>query len=163
MNDSKTQVKAAIDEFLGIVEGNHVETEERINRLRCSLDKLAFLQHSVDYTFDQKDYPDAPPQDPQELRRMVEKHFRELGYYNVPNCVTQQIAETKIDVGDAIDDIADIARELYEVRWYWTNTSVDHALWYFRNNYWSHWEEHLRTLQLYLHRLDKGSDDAQTQ
>jgi len=33
----------------------------------------------------------------------------------VPSAVTQHIAESGIDVGDAIDDIAEIAIELYEV------------------------------------------------
>jgi len=160
--DSRKHIKAAIDDFLAIIEDTQIGEEERLVRLRRSLDQLALLQHSVNYTFDGKDYPDAPGQDFTELRRIIAHRFPALGYYNVPNCVTQQIAETKIDVGDAIDDIADIARELYDVQWYWTNTSVDDALWHFKNNYWSHWEEHLRTLQLYLHRLDKGSDEQET-
>jgi hypothetical protein len=161
VNDSRTESKAAIDNFLAIVEDGHLDKEERLIRLRRSLDQLAFAQHAVAYTFDEKEYPDAPPQDAKNLRRAIERGFPDLGYYNVPNCITEHIGETKTNVGDAIDDIADITEELYDVRWYWANTSVDNALCHFQNSYWSHWEEHLRTLQLYLHRLDKGSDEGE--
>jgi hypothetical protein len=159
--DSRTEIKTAVDHFLAILEDESADADAQLSRLRRSLDQLAFLEHAVSYFFDEKDYPDAPQQDAKVLRQMVEKRFPELGYYNVPNCVTEHIGETKINVGDAIDDIADIARELYDVRWYWVNTSIDNALWHFQNNYWSHWEEHLRTLQLYLRRLDKGSDEGE--
>jgi hypothetical protein len=47
----------------------------------------------------------------------VSAHFPELGYYNTPSSITQQIAEAKIEVGDAIDEITNIAIELYDVLW----------------------------------------------
>ena len=87
-------------------------------------------------------------------------HFAELGYYNTPSSITQQIAEAKIEVGDTIDDITDIAIELYDVMRRFDHTSADDALWYFNNSYSTHWEQHLRELQLCLQRTTAGHEDA---
>ena len=157
---SPNEVKDAIAEFIALIEDDAISAEDRIRRLRRSLDRLALLQHDVSYTFDDRDYPDTPRQDYNALREVVSARFPELGYYNIPHPVTQQIAEAEVQVGDAIDDISDIARELYDVAWRWTHTSVADALWYFSNSYSTHWEEHLRDLQLCLQRLAAGYEDA---
>ncbi|MFN7134579.1 MAG: DUF5063 domain-containing protein, partial [Myxococcales bacterium] len=57
----------------------------------------------------------------------------------------------QIMVGDAIDDIVDIANDLQQVVWRWETTSEADALWHFRFSFTSHWGAHLRALQLYLH------------
>ena len=36
------------------------------------------------------------------MRQIVSARFPELGYYNIPSSVTQQIAEGGIDVADAV-------------------------------------------------------------
>ena len=143
-----------------VIEDGAISAEERMQRLRRSLDRLALLQHDVNYTFDERDYPDTPLKDYNAIRQLVSSRFPDLGYYNVPNSVTQDIAQTGIDVGDAIDDIADIAIELNEVLWRFDHTSIDDALWYFEFSYVSHWEHHLRELQLCLQRLSAGDEDA---
>ena len=53
-----------------------------------------------------------------------------LGYYNTPSSITQQLGEAEIEVGDAIDDLTDIAIELYDVLWRFDHTSsVDYIFW----------------------------------
>lgn len=150
------QIKVTIAEFISLIESESISPENRLLRLRRALDQLALLQHDVSYAFAGRDYQDAPRKDYQALRALVSSRFPELGHYNVPAVVTQNVAEAELHVGDAIDDVADIARDLYEVQWRWENTSADDALWYFTNSYFTHWEEHLRDLQLYLQRLAAG-------
>jgi hypothetical protein len=128
---SPEEIKDASREFIALIEDDAISAKEHMQRLRRSLDRLALLQHDVSYTFDERDYPDAPRKDYNAMRQLVSPHFPDLGYYNVPSCVTQEIAQTGIDVGDAIDDIADIAIELCEVLWRFNHTSIDDALWYF--------------------------------
>ncbi len=128
--------------------------------LRRSLDQLAYLQHDISYTFDEREYPDTPRKDYPELRLIVSSRFPQLGFYNMPHSVTGEIAGTSIDVGDALDDITDIAIELYDVLWRFAHTSADDALWYFEFSYSSHWETHLRELQLCLQRIASGFEDA---
>jgi hypothetical protein len=160
MAASPTEIRDAAQEFIALIEDEATSSDDRMSRLRRSLDRLAYLQHDVSYTFDERDYPDAPRKDYSATRQVVSARFPELGFYNTPDSVTQHIAETKISVGDAIDDISDIAIDLYEVLWRFDHTTVDDALWYFEFSYVSHWEYHLRELQVCLQRLASGHEDA---
>jgi hypothetical protein len=160
MPASPQEIKDAIDGFIALVEDDAIPAEDRLQRLRRALDHLALLQHDVTYTFDEGEYPDAPDIDFNALRQLVSKHFPELGYYNMPSSITQHISAADMDVADAIHDIADITRELYEVRWRWEHTSVDDAIWYFKDMYLHHWEAHLRELQLCLQRLLSGHEET---
>ena len=94
------------------------------------------------------------------LRKVVSAHFHDLGYYNTPSSITQQLGEAEIEVGDAIDDLTDIAIELYDVLWRFDHTSADDAFWYFTNSYSTHCEQHLRELQLCLRGITAGREDA---
>ena len=160
MSTSSPEIRDAIAKFIALIEESANAAEKSIQRLRRSLDHLALLQHDVRYMFDERDYPDAPRKEYNAMRQMVSARFPDLGYYNVPSSVTRQIAESGVEVGDAIDDITDIAIELYEVLWRFDHTSTDDALWHFSNGYSTHWEQHLRELQLYLQRSIAGHEDA---
>jgi hypothetical protein len=88
---------------------------------------------------------------------LIESRFPNYGYYNVAEDVTQKIGESKATVGDSIDDIADIAGDLYETKWRWENNSPEDGLWFFSNNFQSHWSKHLRELQIYLLNFERGT------
>lgn len=68
----------------------------------------------------------------------------------MPSDIGDNIAETGIIAGDAIDDIADIALNRHGIKWRLDNTDIDDALWHFRFEYESRWGDHLRCLQFYL-------------
>jgi hypothetical protein len=142
-----TDIRAVIRQFLSILDDGEVADDATLSLL---LDKLAFAQHFVEFTFDEADYPDSPRRDQGELRRLVSQRFPDYGFYNVPVTVTKEIAESKCMVADAIDDILDIANDLLDVEWRWANTSEANALWHFQNSYSSHWQAHLRGLQFYI-------------
>jgi hypothetical protein len=153
-------IRHAAREYIAVIEDTALSAEERLQRLRRSLDRLALLQHDITYTFDERDYPDTPRKDYNAVREHVSSCFPDLGHYNVPSAVTQHIGESAIDVGDAVDDVADIALELYDVLWRFDHTSVDDALWYFESSYSSHWEHHVRDLQVYLQHIVAGDEEA---
>ena len=121
-----------------------------------ALDRLALAYHFAECKFDEADYPDTPRKDYGELGKAVSALFPEYGYYNVATRISVEISEGGLYVGDAIDDITDIAIDMYEVLWLWENTSVDNALWEFRQGYENHWGMHLRCLQLYLLANSRG-------
>jgi hypothetical protein len=160
MPASLEEIRDAIGEFIALIEGGAIPAEECMQRLRRSLDRLALLQHDVSYTSEERELPEPPDRNYDDMRRIVSAHFPELGYYNIPSSVTQHIAETDLEVGDAIDDITDIALELYEVLWRFDHTSADDALWYFEFSYSAHWEWHLRGLQFCLQYLSASYEDA---
>ena len=48
------------------------------------------------------------------IRKMISENFPELGYYNEVTDLLERIGETGLIVGDAIDDLTDIVKELEE-------------------------------------------------
>ncbi len=122
-----------------------------IDELIVQLDKLAVSLARVEYQFDEKDYPDSPRMEHDEIRKQVEKRFPSLGYYNTVFEVLEVGESVSPITGDAIDDISDITQDLMEVSWCFQNTSENDALWHLENSYSTHWGRHLRNLQLYLY------------
>jgi hypothetical protein len=114
---SPQEIRDASTEFIAVIKNDAISTEDRMQQLRRSLDRFALAQHDVSYTFDDRDYPETPRKDYDMLRKLVSAHFPALGYYNLPSSITQHIAEADLHVADAIDDITDIAIELYDVQW----------------------------------------------
>jgi hypothetical protein len=79
----------------------------------------------------------------------VGARFPNLGYYASADPAT--VLDEKATVGDAIDDLIDIVRELREVSWRYDALGADDAHWHFRLMFESHWGRHLRDLSLYLY------------
>jgi hypothetical protein len=154
---SRDEIKKIIDDFLLLVEKGCGSVEENEKQLKLLLDKLAFAQHFASYEFDEKDYEDLPEQNYKPLRDLVKSRFPDFGNYNLAKDVSNNLAETEVMVGDAIDDIADIAGDLYDISWCWNQNSAEDGLWHFKNGFSSHWGRHLRELQLYLFNLEQGT------
>jgi hypothetical protein len=147
---NRDEIREAISGFLALLDGVEDDAEAREAALALALDRLAVGYHYSECELDETDHPDAPRKDYQELRKTVSALFPEYGYYNVAARISVEISEGGLHIGDAIDDITDIAIDMYEVLWLWKNTSVDKALWEFRQGYENHWGMHLRCLQLYI-------------
>jgi len=152
---SHPTVRAAVDEFLGLLIVGQGDEAANLDALCLALDRLALASHFVGPE-SEVEHPDPPVRDAAQLRQVVTARFPMLGYYNVPSTLTTQIMEADLQVGDAVDDVADIASDLLKVKWCWEHTSDNDALWRFRWGYEYHWGEHLRNLQRYLHALRYG-------
>jgi hypothetical protein len=152
----KNDIHNAIVDFLNLIENGKDSTEANEQALILALDKLALAYHFSEHQFDKKDYPEPPSKDYQQHRAIVTQRFPNFGYYNLPEVVTSKISDPGVIVGDALDDITDIALDMQEVRWRWDNTSDLDALWHFRFKYW-HWGNHLRELQFYLYKRSQES------
>ena len=151
---TRKEIREVIQEFLDLIERGSSSVETNEAALNLVLDKLALALHYVEYSFDDTTYPEAPRRDQSALRELIEMRFPNYRLYNTPEFTTSRIEASPMMVGDAIDDILDIANDLYEVAWCWENTSGDDALWHLQENYQSHWRLHLRGLQRYLQELD---------
>jgi hypothetical protein len=124
------EIRSAIDDFIDLLENGLNNEQANIRALELSLDRLALVYHLADGVFEDCDF-DAPSQDYDSLRQLAVARFPKFGYYNLPKNVTEKIGKTELLTGDALDDIADITRDLYEVLWYWENESEKVALWQF--------------------------------
>ncbi|AQR73729.1 DUF5063 domain-containing protein [Sphingomonas sp. LM7] len=131
------------------------EKNPSIAMLARRLDELALSYH------------DTPPGDPDESDERpthedrvkyadIGSRFPDLGYYGSadPKGVPGEAI-----VGDAIDDIMDIANDLKEVLWRFDKFGPNDAHWYFRFLYQMHWGEHLRDLARYLYSRLRVEDE----
>jgi tRNA A-37 threonylcarbamoyl transferase component Bud32 len=145
-----------LSELCTLLEDPGVIGDDGLNPLSLALDRVALAMHSIEYRFDVRDHPYPPQRDYQELRALVQKRFPVLGAYNIAESTTTKLGDSSCIVGDAVDDVADIAGDLLDVEWRWKHTSAEDALWALKESFLHHWGEHLRCLQLYLHRLRDG-------
>lgn len=154
---TRADIHKAITDYLSIFDGNGESPETRKERLVIALDRLALAYHFSAWDFDAADYPDAPKSDFHDFRDVTVSLFPDLGYYNIATDNSVNIGQTTLGVGNAVNDVAEIADDMLEVKWLWENTSVENALWQFRWGYENHWGAHLRYLQLYLLELGRGT------
>ena len=159
-NVEHTDIKAAIRGFLSLLEDDDLTVSQAEDRLPRLLDQLALAQAHLNYVHDAREHPAAPGMDYQQLRQRVADRFPNYGYYNTAEHVTTNIGQSGTIVGDAIDDLADIARDLYAVEWCWLNNGEADALWHFEQDFRHHWRRHLRGLQLYLDALELDGDPS---
>jgi hypothetical protein len=162
MATSEKETRTAIEAYIDVVELTTLTADNRLARLPGVLDLLAVTVRDITYEFDEADYAEHPAEDYQATYQVVGRRFPTLGYYNVPNSITREIGESKISVGDAIDDVVDILLDLKDVIWRFQNTSADDALWDLSEGFKYHWGRHLRQLQLYLHVLASGFEAHST-
>lgn len=138
--------------FLHLLQNDAGDSDNTLQELSACLDELSLIHH---FTNDVESKTSTNPQRPdyEETRNLVLKQFPGLGLYNIPEKITQELGETMVVIGDAIDDITDIVCDLSEVMWCLDNTDTTDALWHFQFGYEHHWGSHLRQLQLYLYSL----------
>lgn len=117
--------------------------------LARALDELAMTYHEAPEGDPVNDVTMSRSNDYQERYAKLRKRFPEYGYYAVSD-PTGPIDEDRM-VGDAIDDLADIAGDLEEIVWRFENYGADDAHWHFRFHFEVHWGRHLRELSQYLH------------
>jgi len=147
-------LREIVNEFLDLLRVGRGDQEQNETDLGRLLDELALARHAVSPVWDDIDHPDPPSWPYRERMALARERFPGYGNYNVALDVTVNIGEGDRGVGDAIDDIADIAGDLHKVAWAWGNTSEADALWWFEFLFDSHFGQHLRELQLYLHHLE---------
>jgi hypothetical protein len=149
----------AVDAFLAFVLRTEPTTPGDWPELVRLLDDLAMARHvcpAPDYPAggqgDEDDHA-AANSDYSGLRPVIGTRFPDFGYYHVvsPLVDGDLDMEQTPGLGDAIDDLADIAVELQQAIWFREHRghAVGAALlaWAFD----VHWGQHLRDLQGYLH------------
>jgi hypothetical protein len=136
--------------FLSVVSEGTLPSHEV---LAGALDRLAIAYHQTPASKPADIELEPPEQDGPELYRQIAARFPDYGLY--PTADPLASVDQGPMMGDAIDDIADITRDLREVVWRCANLGVDDAHWYYRLNYF-HWGRHMRELALYLHARQFG-------
>lgn len=76
--------------------------------------------------------------------------FPSLGLYHAAPAGDVR-EEPECLIGDAVDDLVDILLDLREVLWFADRKEIENAYGQFLLSFRSHWGQHLRALQSYLH------------
>ncbi len=113
-----------------------------------ALDRLAVEYHAAAESEPSESHEAPPPHEGKQLYRETYERFPELGYYAVADPL--KVVDDAPTVSDAIDDIADITKDMREVVWRGEHLGVEDATWYFRLMF-IHWGRHARHLASYLH------------
>ncbi len=124
-----------------------VDIDPTPQHLAYALDQLACSYHETPIT-----EPDDAEHEPLKSEidgKKIGARFPHLGYYSVVD--PTEDFEQSLMVGDAIDDLLDISKDLQEVLWRFDNVSEADAHWHFRFLFEVHWGQHLRDLSRYLH------------
>ncbi|MDJ0974483.1 MAG: DUF5063 domain-containing protein [Planctomycetota bacterium] len=150
-------LRTCIEAFLGLLttDGERGENSEaRERELAECLDRLAAAVLAAPPGQVTNDV-DAPRPDYEGMRALATKQFPTLGHYVAPDLLPER-GEPQPLVGDALDDLADIAMDLTEVVWLWDHGGLSEALFDLHEGFASHWGRHLRGLQAYLHLRRTG-------
>ncbi len=138
-----------INDFLSLIDNSPQESHARLRKLAEALDSLVSAYHGTADVDVDDDQTDAPKIDYQSLYQRLGAAFPELGYYAQVDPI--EGLDQRIGLADAIDDLADIAKDLTEVLWHIENNTASNAVWEFRFGYQTHWGTHLHRLRGYLH------------
>lgn len=138
----------ALSEF-GLASGIHAK--DRYSLLKRLLVEiyLEFLSIEEEIEHD-KEYDQRPEFDYHGIRRNIETNFPDLSWYQSVLNPKGIYSEIQLGIGDAVDDLTDIIKDLLEVKWRIENTSELDALWHFQFLMRAHTEQHLVDLLKYL-------------
>jgi hypothetical protein len=137
-------------DFLSVVWDGEPPSIEELSR---ALDRMLYLHHGIALADCAEDDRHPPVIDGPALYREVAARFLDLGLYPISDPLA--LVGDGDMVADAIDDIADITRDLREVVWREQHLGAGDAAWCFRLLF-SHWGRHARELSLYLHARQFG-------
>ena len=145
---SPDAIRAAIDNYLDLLDGRPKTEQRELKELTLALDRLvAEYQRTedVDVIGDEADVPSA---DYQSIYTQAGASYPTLGYYT--HVAPDEGMDAKPGLMDAIDDLVDIARDLNDVLRHLDQGRVTDAIWHFRFTYQIHWGVHLHNLRVYL-------------
>ena len=147
------ELKTTLDELTAFGVKPHVGGSHNPKRLRFLLARLYSYYLEDSYKFDKKSYNNSPEFDYDDIRKNVESNFTQLGLYHSLYESHKTRQEADVVLGDAVDDLTDIIKDMLNVKWRFENTSDDDALWHFELYMRSHSEQHLVNILKYLKDL----------
>ena len=139
----------AIRAYFAVIDTPPQDVTARLRALGAALDRLA-VAYSETANARFVDGDDPPDRQAYEaMRERVSRAFPKFGYYAV--VAPTPDPEAEIGMGDAVDDLADIAADLEPIVWLWDQGRHDEAAWHFQLSYRQHWGTHLHDLRRYVH------------
>lgn len=150
MPESTTaSIRTAIIDYLNLLDGQPKTERADLKALTVALDRLVAEYQATGDVEVLDEAADAPPVAFQPLYDRAGASYPTLGYY--AHVEPDEDVNVRPGLADAIDDLADIARDLTDVLWHIDRGRFTDAVWHFRYDYQIHWGAHLHSLRVYLH------------
>ncbi|MEL0645360.1 DUF5063 domain-containing protein [Olleya sp. Ti.3.14] len=150
-----SKLRELIDEITEFGINPKVELTAKTDVLKKLLVGIYSEFLKVEFEFDEKDYEDEPDLDFKKILENVKANFPDFGWYSSVLDSNKMEPNIKIGIGDELDDLADIIKDMMDVKWRLENTSKNDALWHFEFHMRTHSEQHLVDL---LKRLKERDD-----
>jgi hypothetical protein len=150
----------AVERLLAAIEGSSAENGN-INELSSALDLFMFAHWALfsdDICPIETSDREPPQSNYQAEYAALGRRFPQLGFYRTAASLLIKSTEDALEtaVGDAIDDLSDIAAALREVCWFEEHESRREALAALRFRYESHLWMHILPLRMYLEELKRN-------
>ncbi|TXE13815.1 DUF5063 domain-containing protein [Seonamhaeicola algicola] len=131
-----------------------VELTDKTDVLKKLLVGIYSEYLNVEFELDETDYDDSPEFNYNEIKENVKSNFTDLDWYSTVLDLNKMEPYVEIGIGDSIDDLSDIIKDLLVVKWKMENTSEMDALWEFNFSMKTHSEQHLIDLLKYLNEKE---------
>ena len=145
-----SQLKNLITQIIEFGINPNVQSNDKFNVLKKLLVSLYFEYVNINFEFDESDFDEEPDFDYNEIKQNVKSNFPKLDWYSMVLDLNRMEPDVEIGIGDALDDLTDIIKDLMEVKWRMENTSEMDALWHFEYLMKIHSEQHLIDLLKYI-------------
>ena len=124
----------------------NLEETDKEKLLEKSLVKIYNLYFDIKFEFDDTDFPDLEITEYSDIRKNVESNFKDFGLYKLIIDINDIDNLTDNCIGDAIDDLTDIIRDLLETKLRIETNSLADGLWYFQFAFYTHTQQHILDL-----------------
>ena len=145
-----SKLRKLIDEITEFGINPKVELTDKIDVLKKLLVGIYSEFLNVEFEFDEMDYGEEPDFNYNEIKENVKSNFLEFDWYSMVLNLNKMEPNVEIGIGDALDDLTDIIKDMLVVKWKMDNTSEMDALWEFEFSMNTHSEQHLIDLLKYL-------------
>lgn len=138
----------------GEVINSELKNELILNKLKCQLYQICIegIKPS-DLSFKEIYDIYTGPEDA-DIKPIISKNFPTFGYYHVVLNPLEKSIDPSNALGDSIDDLCDIIKDLFEVRWRIINLGINDGLSYLRFVFKAHTEDHIVSLIGYINEIE---------
>jgi hypothetical protein len=145
-----SKLRKLIDEITEFGINPKVELTDKTDVLKKLLVGIYSEFLNVEFEFDETDFEEEPDFNYNEIKENVKSNFPDFDWYSMVLDLNKMEPNIEIGIGDALDDLTDIIKDMLVVKWKMDNTSEMDSLWEFEFSMRTHSEQHLIDLLKYL-------------
>ena len=145
-----SELRKLIDQITEFGINPKVELTDKIDALKKLLVGIYAEFLDVEFEFDETDYDEEPEFEYNEIKQNVKSNFPDFDWYSMVLDLNKMEPNVEIGIGDALDDLTDIIKDMLVIKWKMNNTSEMDALWQFEFSMRNHSEQHLIDLLKFI-------------